>query len=146
VLLFAVLFFAEYLFASLTQQRHALYLRQVGMAFLFIVLGVYFVWFWTHGGQTLAMKTWRIRVVSRDGRPLTQARALARYLAAWLWFLLPAALLALIGVPRLGGIGTLVLVPACLLGYALLSKLHPTRQFPHDLLSGTRLVATDAKP
>ena len=78
VLLFAVLFFAEYLFASLTQQRHALYLRQVGMAFLFIVLGVYFVWFWTHGGQTLAMKTWRIRVVSRDGQPLTQARALAR--------------------------------------------------------------------
>jgi len=146
VLLFAVLFFAEYLFASLTQQRHALYLRQAGMAFLFIVLGVYFVWFWSHGGQTLAMKTWRIRVVSRDGQPLTQARALVRYLAAWIWFLLPALVLSVIGVQRLGGLGTLLLVPTCLVGYALLSRLHPTRQFPHDLLSGTRLVATDAKP
>jgi uncharacterized RDD family membrane protein YckC len=146
VLLFAVLFFAEYLFASLTQQRHALYLRQVGMAFLFIVLGVYFVWFWTHGGQTLAMKTWRIRVVSCHGQPLTQARALARYLAAWIWFLLPALILGVIGVQRLGGPGTLLLVPACVVAYALLSKLHPTRQFPHDLLCGTRLVAADGKP
>jgi uncharacterized RDD family membrane protein YckC len=92
------------------------------------------------------MKTWRIRVISRTGSPLTQRRALTRYLAAWLWFLLPAALLSFIGVRRLGGLGTLLLGLACLLGYALLSRLHPTRQFPHDLLSGTRLVATDAEP
>ena len=55
----------------------------------------------------------------------------------------------LLGIPlaqRGQALGTLVLVPACIVAYALLSRFHPTRQFPHDLLCGTRLVATDAKP
>jgi uncharacterized RDD family membrane protein YckC len=146
ILLFGVLFVAEYLFASLTQQRHALYLREVGMGFLFIVLGIYFVWFWSRGGQTLAMKTWHIRVVGPNGRPPTQARALARYLAAWLWFLLPVGALWSIGVQRLGGFGSFMLVIGCLAGYAMVSIFHPTRQFLHDLIAGTRLVAVDTKP
>ena len=33
-------------------------------AFLFVVLGIYFVWFWSRGGQTVAMKTWHIRAAS----------------------------------------------------------------------------------
>ena len=37
-------------------------------AFLFVVFGIYFAWFWAKG-QTLAMKTWNIRVVDRHGRP-----------------------------------------------------------------------------
>ena len=144
VLLFGVLVISDYLFASLVQQRHALYLRQAGMAFLFIVLGIYFVWFWSHGGQTVAMKAWRIRLVDRAGRQVSQARALLRYLLSWLWFM-PAWLATyLFAKPNLG-----VYFGAMFAGvavWAMLSWLHPTRQFPHDLLSGTRLVATDAKP
>ncbi len=45
--------------------------RHLLQAFLFVVFGVYFVWFWSKG-QTLAMKTWGIRVVDRLGRPVTQ--------------------------------------------------------------------------
>ena len=67
VLLFAVLMIAGYLFSSLTQQRHALAGRAALQGFLFLVLGIYFVWFWSHGGQTLAMKTWRIRLIGQDG-------------------------------------------------------------------------------
>lgn len=141
VLLFGVLVIADYLFASLTQQRHALYLREAGMAFLFIVLGIYFGWFWSHGGQTLAMKTWHIRVVSRDGAPLTQARALLRYVAAWLWFLPPLAFVSWVGVQRLGGGGTFAVVAAYVLAYAATARLHPSGQFPHDLIAGTRLVS-----
>jgi uncharacterized RDD family membrane protein YckC len=144
VLLFGVLMVADYLFASLTQQRHALRQRELGMAFLFVVLGIYFAWFWSRSGQTLAMKTWHIRVVRHDGSRLSQLRALLRYLAAWLWFLPPLAVVAVVGVPRLGGGGTFAVVAAYVLAYAWLARLHPQRQFLHDVLCGTRLV--DARP
>jgi electron transport complex protein RnfE len=47
------------------------------------LLALYFVWFWMRGGQTLAMKTWKIRVVDKSGHPLRPMQALFRYLAAW---------------------------------------------------------------
>ena len=144
VLLFGVVTIAAYLFSSLSQQRHALDNRLGLQVFLFVVLGIYFVWFWSHGGQTVAMKAWRIRLVDRDGRPVSQGRAFARYLLSWLWFV-PALLATyLLTTPRTGVIfGALF---AGVVVWALLSRLHPTRQFLHDRLSGTRLVATDAKP
>jgi len=43
-------------------------------AFLFIVFGIYFVLFWTRG-QTLPMKTWRIKIVDRQGNSITQSKA-----------------------------------------------------------------------
>jgi uncharacterized RDD family membrane protein YckC len=36
-------------------------------AHVFIVLGAYFAWYWLHGGQTLAMQTWKIRLSTPDG-------------------------------------------------------------------------------
>ena len=51
------------------------------------MLGVYFAGFWSRSGQTLAMKTWHIRLQTRDGGAPGQARAFARYVASWLWFL-----------------------------------------------------------
>ena len=65
VLLFGVVMIAGYLFSSLTQQRNALVGRHGLQAFLFIVLGIYFVWFWSHGGQTVAMRAWHIRLVKQ---------------------------------------------------------------------------------
>ena len=61
---------AGYLYGSLTQQRNALAGRHGLQAFLFLALAVYFVWFWSHGGQTVAMKTWHIRLVHADGMHL----------------------------------------------------------------------------
>lgn len=140
VLLFGVVMLAGYVFAGLAQQRHALQHRELGMAFLFIVLGAYFVWFWLHGGQTLPMKTWRIRVVANDGSALPAWRALARYVAAWLWFLPPLAMLAAVGVNRLGGGGAAAVVTGYVAVYAALAQLLPQRQFLHDVLCGTQLV------
>jgi uncharacterized RDD family membrane protein YckC len=40
---------------------------------------VFFCGFWVHGGQTLGMRAWRIRVVRGDGGALTWARAAARF-------------------------------------------------------------------
>jgi uncharacterized RDD family membrane protein YckC len=85
MLMFGVVFIAGYLFGTLSQTRHALDNRHALQAFLFVVFGIYFTWFWARG-QTLAQKTWLIRVVDTAGRPITQARALLRYLLSWVWF------------------------------------------------------------
>ena len=78
MLLFAVVFVAGWLFSTLGQMRDAMDARRpLLQAFVFVVFGLYFTWFWARG-QTLAMKTWGIRVVDREGRPLTQWRALLR--------------------------------------------------------------------
>lgn len=138
VLLFGVLMIAGYLYSALTQQRHALQGKHGLQAFLFIVLAIYFVWFWTHGGQTVAMKAWHVRLVDARGRPVTQLRALARYVLSWLWFL-PA--LAAVYAAGLHGSGTIsVIVLAGVAGYALLALLRPDRQFFHDAICGTRLI------
>lgn len=141
MLLFGVLFISGWLFSTLLQQRHALVLRHAQQAWQFIVLGGYFGWFWTHGGQTLAMKTWRVRVVSNDGTSLRWPRALLRYVLAWLWFvpgLLAAWLLDARG-------WMLVLLPALNVAlWAAAARLRADRQFLHDLLAGTRLVLAPA--
>ena len=142
LLLFGVLMVAGWLYAALTQQRHALSGKTGLQLFLFLVLGIYFIWFWTHGGQTVAMKTWRLRVLRADGEPLTQGRALARYLLAWLWFLPALLTLHLSGLK--GGGATAGVLLAGVLAYAAASRLHPQRQFLHDALCGTRIV--DAPP
>ena len=43
---------------------------------------LFFGWFWTHGGQTLGMRSWRIRVVDSEGEAVGWGQALRRYLAA----------------------------------------------------------------
>lgn len=138
MLLFAVVFVAGYLFSALTQTRHALDNRHVQQAFLFVVLGIYFTWFWAKG-QTLAMKTWHIRVVDTQGRQVTQARALLRYLLSWLWFLPALAAIAPFG---LSGAESATIVLGWVAVWALLSRFHPQQQFWHDALAGTRLITS----
>ena len=138
MLLFGVVFIAGYLFSTLSQTRHALDNRPGMQAFLFLVLGIYFTWFW-HRGQTLAMKTWHIRVVDRQGHALTQGRALMRYFASWLWFAPP---LVLTWPMALSALEVLVLTLGWAAVWAVLSRFHPQQQFWHDALAGTRLVST----
>lgn len=138
MLMFGVVFIAGYLFGTLSQTRNAMDNRNALQAFLFVIFGIYFVWLWAKG-QTLAMKTWDIRVVDRNGQPITQARALLRYVLSWLWFL-PA--LAAVAPFNLSGAESVVIVVGWVLVWALLSRFHPQHQFWHDALAGTRLVST----
>ena len=138
MLLFAVVFIADYLFDTLTQSRQALMLRNARQAWLYAVLGVYFIWFWMHGGQTLAMKTWRIRLVGPNGSSLAIGRAVARYLLLWIFVLPTLAILAALGVG--GWIAVIALGLALVLPpfYALVDR---ERQFIHDRLLATRLIS-----
>lgn len=110
--------------------------RPLFVAFLVVVLGIYFVWCWVRG-QTLAMKTWGIRVVDRNGVPLRQPRALFRYACCWLWVLPPLAFVAPMKLSAAGMSGAVLGWIALL---ALASNFHPQRQFWHDVLAGTRLI------
>ena len=142
MLLFAVVFIAGYLFDALTQSRHALTLRHTRQAWLFAVLGIYFVWFWLHGGQTLAMKTWRIRLVGPEGAALRPGRAIARYLLLWTFVLPTLAILAALGIGGWVAVTALVLSIVLPPLYALVDR---ERQFIHDRLLGTRLVSVSPR-
>lgn len=82
---------------------------------LFIVLMAYFVWFWLHGGQTLPMKTWKLKLVDQSGSPLRPMQAILRYFAAW-----PSTLLFGVGI-----------------FWALIDR---DGQFLHDRISGTKII------
>lgn len=59
--------------------------------YMLMVAFLFYAWFWVHGGQTLGMRAWRIRVLRDDGLPLTWTDALKRFLYAGL-ALAPAGL------------------------------------------------------
>jgi uncharacterized RDD family membrane protein YckC len=137
MLLFAVVFVAGWLFSTPGDAR----CDGPGGAGVPVIVSRVFAWFWAKG-QTLAMKTWGIRVVDRDGRPITQRRALLRYFWSWLWFLPPLAALAPL---KLRGPEIAVLWLGWVAVWALLSRFHPQRQFWHDALAGTRLVSAPTR-
>jgi uncharacterized RDD family membrane protein YckC len=106
------------------------------------LLGFYFAWFWTHGGQTLAMKTWRIKLIRKDGATLSWQQAVMRYLLVWLWFLPGLAVARLFGAQG----WMLVLLPTLnFIIWALAVFLHPERQFLHDRIIKTQLVLLPPK-
>ena len=137
ILLFGVVFIAGYLFGTLSQTRNAMDNRNALQAFLFVIFGIYFVWFWAKG-QTLAMKTWNIRVVGRDGKSISQLRALGRYVLSWVWFIPPLVA----AVPfSLNGAEVAVITLGWIAVWAVLSRFQPDGQFWHDAWAGTRLVS-----
>ncbi|HTQ74473.1 MAG TPA: RDD family protein [Burkholderiales bacterium] len=117
----ATTFFAGMAFYGAAQGRLTGEARLLFQAYLFLVLGIYFIVCWSRGGRTLAMQTWRMRVVQRDGAPVGVARAALRYALAWV-SLLPL------------GAGFL---------WAWVDR---DRQFLHDRLAGTRIVTAGNPP
>lgn len=138
VLLFGLLMIGGLIFSIVTGQTHALRGQLRMQVFLFVLLGTYFVYCWTHGGQTLAMKTWSIRLVSASGEPVGLFRATARYLLAWLWFIPALATAWAIGWNNSSQLYGLVAMGAAI--YSVISFVLPGRQFLHDWLCGTRLL------
>jgi uncharacterized RDD family membrane protein YckC len=120
LLVTAVVFIAALPFLYLIGTAESGWMRHVFQLYLLGVLFAYFSAFWLRSGQTLAMKTWRIRLVDRNGGRITLRQALLRFF------------LALFGM-MLGGIG---------FWWALVDR---DRQFLHDRIAGTRLVRVPRK-
>ena len=116
ILLFAIAFLATWLFqfaaGTLRIEGWRMHVLQL---FLLTVFASYFLWCWLRGGQTLAMKTWRIRLVAMNGHGrIAPKAALLRFFFA------------------------LLLVPTTIgIFWALVDR---DRQFLHDRLAGSLLV------
>lgn len=114
LLLLAVIFLAGFVFVGLTHGATSGVARLAFQLYLTGVAAAYFLWFWLRGGQTLAMKTWHLRLVGVDGQPLTLRQAMLRFVIA---------------------------VPSVLTGIGLLWALFdPGQQFLHDRLAKTKII------
>lgn len=80
-----------------------------------LVFGGYFLWYWIHGGQTLAMQTWKLQISTPDAVPPAPTLLVLRYLLAW-----PSLLFYGVGI-----------------FWAFFDR---DRQFLHDRLAGTRII------
>lgn len=115
ILLVGVVFIGAWVYLKLFGDSSQGPARHVFQGYLLVVCAGYFIYCWRHSGQTLAMKTWGLRLVQADGGALTLRLALVRYV------------LALIGLLA-GGVGF------------LWAAADPERQFLHDRMLGTRIV------
>lgn len=114
LLALAIAYFSALVFHWIAGEPRSAGARHGLQLYLFLILGLYFVGCWSHGGRTLPMQTWKMRIVRSDGRSVGVGQALVRYVLAWPSLLLCVGLL-----------------------WALIDR---DRQFLHDRLSGTRIV------
>lgn len=113
LLLIGVMFFAS--LPVTVASGEAIHSGSVGFQlYLLAIIYVYLAWQWTHGGQTLGMKAWRLRLVTSAGNAVDWPDTLRRFFAA------------LLSVASLG------------LGYLWL-LFDKDRLSWHDRLSGTRM-------
>ena len=135
----AILFIATLIFRGAAVERLTGLARTILQIYLFTVLGIYFVWFWTRG-QTLPMKAWRLRLIRRDGSAVSAARALVRYCVAAISIGTSFAAALYLREHPDSISAWLALVPGVLsVGWALGD---PDRQCLYDRIAGTRLIQT----
>ena len=85
------------------------------LSILVITGFLFFSWFWTHGGQTLGMRAWRLQLISTDDRPPTWQQAIVRCIAA-------------IAGGGMAGLGYLMML------------FDPESRCLHDIVSRTRVM------
>lgn len=115
LLLTALVLLAGAVATAITQTTTSVHARSITQLLVALACIIYFAWQWHQRGQTLPMKTWRIRLVTTDGKAVTIPRAVLRACLA------PAGYLCF-------GIAVL---------WAVIDR---DGQFLHDRIAGTRLV------
>ncbi len=137
-LLLAVEMLAVGVYMLLTQNRHTPTIDHGRQAFLFLVAAAYFIHSWTDSGHTLAMKTWRIKLIQPGHARLPIKVAAMRYLLAWGWFVPAMIAWRVLGLSTKSELGTAFGIG--MLAWALTILFDKDRQFLHDKIAGTRLV------
>ena len=116
LLLLAILMMLSYPYVWLTGgAKPGLFVKTLYQLYLLAICFLFYGGFWVRGGQTLGMRSWCIKLIRNDGRPITWMIALKRF---------AYALLSLL----------------CLgLGFLWVLYDHDKLAW-HDRLSGTRLI------
>lgn len=142
VLVAALLMVAGFVFQPVHGVLPPSLARGLQSLFLLLVLAMYFGWCWLRSGQTLALKTWRMRLVAPDGRPLDMRAAALRFVLGLLLYLPLLATSVWWFYQRQQALPFVLLMLVLWLvnwGWALIDG---ERQLLIDRLAGTRLIKT----
>ena len=115
ILTFAILIIGTAVLLLTTEGQSIAVGNRYYQSFLFILVSIFFIWFWIHGGQTAGMAAWKLRIVTKEGHPISYKQAMLRLLTA-----IPSLLL--------GGLGLLWLI------------WDREKLSLYDRLSGTRMI------
>lgn len=137
----ALLMVAGFVFYPVAGLLPADVARHLQSMFLLLVMGSYFGLCWLRAGQTLAMKTWKIRLVDLAGGPIKPLSAIIRFVLCLLIYLPLAATAIWAHFQRTEALPYLI-VSGVLFALAWIwPLLDRDRQFLHDRLAGTRLIS-----
>ena len=64
--------------------QHSLLFTTLSQLWVALWVSGFFLWFWKHGGQTIGMRAWRLRLFSTTDQPMGYARALLRLISSLL--------------------------------------------------------------
>jgi uncharacterized RDD family membrane protein YckC len=82
LLLIALLFAATLLLLPLNSGKAFSAQQLYYPVYLLLVSFFFYAWFWTHGGQTLGLRAWKIKVLTLDKKPISWKQALIRFVVA----------------------------------------------------------------
>lgn len=138
LLLTAVVMFALFIFLFATQAFPGPVQEYGRQLVLILTTAAYFIHAWMDSGHTLAMKTWRIKLVKLGHAKVPFKTAALRYALAWGWVFPALAVCYVFRLTSKGQVGAALAINVALWGMtALLDK---NGQFLHDRLAGTRLI------
>jgi uncharacterized RDD family membrane protein YckC len=83
LLLIAVLFVATALALPLNAGQAFTGQQFLFPLYLLLVSFVFYGWFWTHGGQTLGLRAWKIKVLTLDRKTISWKQAFLRFTIAF---------------------------------------------------------------
>jgi uncharacterized RDD family membrane protein YckC len=138
LLVFAIVFLSAFLFPGARSESLTGWSRHLFQLYVFLVLGLYFVWCWSRGGQTLPMKTWKLKLVRSGGAPVPVGLAVWRYVVVYSWIVGFGSAVLWAIKEQLYWTASLAL--ACLCADIFWVLLDRDGQFAHDRLAGTRVV------
>ncbi len=82
LVLLAVLFFATAIVLPLNFGEAFSSEQFLYPIYLLIVSFIFYGWFWTHGGQTLGLRSWKMTVLTFDQQPINWKQAFIRFITA----------------------------------------------------------------
>ncbi|HEY0491428.1 MAG TPA: RDD family protein [Telluria sp.] len=137
-LLTAVVMFALFVFLFVTQKLEGPVKDYGSQVVLFLASGAYFIHSWTGSGHTLAMKTWRIKLVKVGHATVPFKTAALRYVLAWGWVFPALVVCYALGLTSKGQVSAALAINIIVWG--LTALFDKDGQFLHDRLAGTRLI------
>ena len=137
-LLTAVEALAMFVYLFATQNQHTPVIDHGRNAVFFLTAAVYFIHAWSGSGHTLAMKTWRIKVVKLGHARVPLRAAAIRYLVAWGWFLPAIVVCYAFGLNSYSQVGAALALG--IFAWAMTALFDKDKRFLHDRVAGTRMI------